>query len=98
MEDFTIKNSQITASNSWNRYVFVVHSVFDISDNQYSSNFSMIFIFTRFHGPHQARLNLPVGKDGVGAWCVGRPSNEEHLQVGFLKKTIITGIATQGEN
>jgi len=68
MEDFTIKDSQITASNSWNR----------------------------FHGPHQARLNLPVGKTGVGAWCVGRPSNNEYLQVDFLKRTIITGIATQG--
>ncbi|PFX31363.1 Zinc metalloproteinase nas-15 [Stylophora pistillata] len=68
MEDFTIKNSQITASNSVNR----------------------------FHGPTQARLNLPVGKGGVGAWCVGRPSNEEYLQVDFLNKTTITGVATQG--
>lgn len=68
MEDFTIKDSQITASKSVNR----------------------------FHGPSQARLNLPVGKGGVGAWCVGKPNNEVHLQVDFLKKTTVTGVATQG--
>ena len=51
----------------------------------------------RFHGPHQARLNLPVSTNGVGAWCLGRPTNEEYLQIDFLKKTIITGIGTQGE-
>ena len=55
--------------------------------------------FSRFHGPHQARLNLPVSKTGIGAWCVGRrPLSNQYLQVDFLKKTLITGVATQGNN
>ena len=59
-------------------------------------NSELFILSVRFHGPHQARLNLLDSETGVGAWCSRRKSNEEYLQVDFLKKTIITGIATQG--
>ncbi|XP_057301129.1 uncharacterized protein LOC130635707 [Hydractinia symbiolongicarpus] len=43
----------------------------------------------KWHGPHQARLNLKSSRKGVGAWCAGIQDKNQFLQVDLgIMKTV----------
>ena len=44
--------------------------------------------------PWNARLNRVYG---VGAWCAAENNNQQYLQVGFIRKHIVTQLALQSK-